>query len=46
MNQFVDLSVNDFEKMYSMSDTKIMIDIKGLYDRSDFENNGFYYWSL
>lgn len=44
--QFVDFSVNDFEKMYSVSDTKIMIDIKGLYERTDFENNDFYYWSL
>lgn len=44
--QFVDVSLNDFEKMYGVSDTKIMIDIKGMYDRSNFENNGFYYWSL
>lgn len=44
--QFIDLNVNDFEKMYSKSDTKIMIDIKGIYDRFDFESNGFYYWSL
>ena len=43
---FVHMDIAEFEKMYSTDETKIMIDIKGLYNRSDFENNGFYYWSL
>ena len=43
---FVHMEIADFDKMYSACETKVMIDLKGLYDRADFENRDFYYWSL
>jgi UDP-N-acetyl-D-galactosamine dehydrogenase len=32
--------------LFAAGRTKILIDIKGVYDRADFEDSGFYYWSL
>lgn len=43
---FAKMNVFDFEKLYGSNQIKIMIDIRGIYKKSDFENNGFYYWSL
>lgn len=44
--QFTEMNVADFDKMYGDGPTKIMIDIKGIYSNLEFENNGYYYWSL
>jgi UDP-N-acetyl-D-galactosamine dehydrogenase len=43
---FAQMSVEDFEVMYGTDKTKIMIDVKGIYDKADFENKGYHYWSL
>lgn len=43
---FAAMSVEDFEEMYGSGKTKIMIDVKGIYDKADFESKGYYYWSL
>ncbi|KQL44321.1 UDP-N-acetyl-D-galactosamine dehydrogenase [Brevibacillus choshinensis] len=43
---FAQMSVEDFEVMYGSEKTKIMIDVKGIYDKADFENKGYHYWSL
>ncbi|MBP1991826.1 nucleotide sugar dehydrogenase [Paenibacillus eucommiae] len=48
-SRFTEMGVEDFDKLYSRhskNSIKIMIDIKGIYSRSEFENNGYYYWSL
>lgn len=43
---FVKMGVRDFDKLYHSNSSKIMIDLKAVYHRSEFENNGYYYWSL
>ncbi|MED4750052.1 nucleotide sugar dehydrogenase [Brevibacillus choshinensis] len=43
---FTQMSVEDFEVMYGSEKTKIMIDVKGIYDKADFEIKGYHYWSL
>lgn len=43
---FADMRIEDFQKWYGEKQTKVMIDIKGIYKKKEFENNGFYYWSL
>ncbi|TVY04510.1 nucleotide sugar dehydrogenase [Cohnella terricola] len=44
---FATMDVREFEKMYETGGgTKILIDIKGVYDKRDFESSGFHYWSL
>ena len=35
----------DFDKMYC-SESKILIDVKGIMPRADFEKNGYLYWRL
>lgn len=44
--QFMEWSVSDFDRLYAEGQTKVMVDVKGIYSRSDFEESGFYYWSL
>ncbi|MFC4302715.1 nucleotide sugar dehydrogenase [Cohnella boryungensis] len=44
--QFAEMSKREYEEMFAAGRTKILIDIKGVYDRADFEDSGFYYWSL
>ncbi|WP_307396149.1 nucleotide sugar dehydrogenase [Bacillus horti] len=43
---FVQMGVADFNKLFSTQQSKIMMDVKGIYSRAEFERNGFYYWSL
>ncbi|QRG65563.1 nucleotide sugar dehydrogenase [Brevibacillus choshinensis] len=43
---FAAMSVEDFEVMYGSGKTKIMIDVKGIFDKAAFESKGYYYWSL
>ncbi|QHW35094.1 nucleotide sugar dehydrogenase [Paenibacillus rhizovicinus] len=43
---FKQMGVTDFEPLYNKNAEKIMIDIKGIYDRREFERSGFGYWSL
>jgi UDP-N-acetyl-D-galactosamine dehydrogenase len=45
---FLELTVDDMDKLYSRKATnsKVLIDVKGLFNRSDFENANYNYWSL
>ncbi|MGG4492998.1 nucleotide sugar dehydrogenase [Brevibacillus reuszeri] len=43
---FAEMKIADFQKWFGEKQTKVMIDIKGIYKKKEFENNGFYYWSL
>ncbi|WP_409344166.1 nucleotide sugar dehydrogenase [Paenibacillus sp. MBLB4367] len=43
---FAEMNVMDFDKLYSGSQTKVMIDVKGIYSKADYETNGFAYWRL
>ena len=44
-NEFKTLSLEDIDKFYN-DGQKILLDIKGLFNRKDFENNGYLYWRL
>ena len=46
--QFKDLSAADFDKMFKAGDnsTKVLVDIKGLLDRKEYEAAGYNYWRL
>ncbi|WP_371263675.1 nucleotide sugar dehydrogenase [Paenibacillus sp. UNC496MF] len=43
---FKRMGAADFEPLYDPRTAKIMVDIKGIYDKSDYERGGFHYWSL
>lgn len=46
--QFKSLSQADFDKMFKATDNdkKVLIDIKGLLNRKEYENAGYNYWRL
>ena len=46
--QFKGLSAADFDKMFKAGDnsTKVLVDIKGLLDRKEYEAAGYNYWRL
>ncbi len=46
--QFKNLSQADFEKMFKSADnsSKVLVDIKGLLDRKEYENTDYIYWRL
>ena len=46
--QFKDLTMADFDKMFKAGDnsTKVLVDIKGLLDRKEYEAAGYNYWRL
>lgn len=43
---FTDLSLEDINNMYDQHQTKVMIDIKGVYDKAECEHFGYRYWRL
>lgn len=47
-NQFLDMNQGDFDKMFKSADnkSKVLLDIKGLFDRKLMENIGYNYWRL
>lgn len=45
--QFQDITMADFESMFKHNENKnVLIDIKGLLDRKEYENAGYIYWRL
>ncbi len=44
--QFKSLSANDIEKLCSKNHPKVLLDLKGLLNRKEFENAGYIYWRL
>lgn len=45
--QFKDITMADFENMFKQSENKnVLVDIKGLLDRKEYENAGYIYWRL
>jgi UDP-N-acetyl-D-galactosamine dehydrogenase len=46
-DKFVKLTLDDFNKMYrDTAKNKVLIDIKGIYDRKQYEASGYRYWRL
>ncbi len=44
--EFSSLTMEDMAKFYSGEHTKVLLDIKGLLNRKDYENAGYIYWRL
>lgn len=40
------LTLQDFQAMFEMETTKLFVDIKGIYNRNEFEEQNIRYWSL
>lgn len=45
-NEYKNLTVEDFDKLYSNDGPKVLIDVKSIYNREDFENSNYIYWKL
>lgn len=47
-DRFLNLTDKDFEKMFKKApnENKVLLDIKGLFDRKKFESLGYRYWRL
>jgi len=46
-NQFLNLSQNDFSKMFKNDNNRrVLLDIKGILDKSEYEASGYKYWRL
>ncbi|MBR3971994.1 MAG: nucleotide sugar dehydrogenase [Ruminococcus sp.] len=45
-NEFSSLTIEDMNNFYSGNNTKVLLDIKGLLSRKEFENAGYIYWRL
>ena len=47
-DQFMNLKQNDFSKMFKQAenDHKVLLDIKGVLDRKEYETAGYRYWRL
>ncbi|QTH44780.1 nucleotide sugar dehydrogenase [Cohnella sp. LGH] len=45
-SSFASMTARDFEAMFAKNKTKVLVDVKGVFNKSDFEKNGFHYWSL
>lgn len=43
---FKQMDISDFDRMYNGHQDKIMFDIKGIYSKSQYESQGYTYWSL
>ena len=43
--QFAALTVSDLDKLYG-SGRKVLVDVKGILDRDEYENAGYLYWRL
>ena len=44
--EFSSLTMEDMAKFYSDEHTKVLLDIKGLLNRKEYENAGYIYWRL
>ena len=45
-DEFSSLTQKDMDKFYSGEHTKVLLDIKGLLNRKEYENAGYIYWRL
>lgn len=43
---FAQMRLEEIESMYGKEKKRVMIDIKGVFERETFEKNGYHYWSL
>jgi len=43
---FINMTIQDYNKLYKSSIKKVIIDIKGILDRKELVNNNYLYWRL
>ncbi|GGH31394.1 nucleotide sugar dehydrogenase [Paenibacillus segetis] len=43
---FTQMTFQDIDQMYSKRGPKVLVDIKGCYNKANFESQGYYYWRL
>lgn len=44
--EFIDLTEDDFARLYKEREKKVLLDIKGLLNRKEYEDAGYLYWRL
>ena len=44
-NKFIKMKQTDLDRLYG-SGRKVLIDVKGLLDREEYEKSGYSYWRL
>ena len=44
--QFKSLTVADVDALYKPNAAKVLLDLKGILNKTDFENAGYIYWRL
>ncbi|NMA48153.1 MAG: nucleotide sugar dehydrogenase [Tissierellia bacterium] len=46
--QFIKLTKNDFNKLFKegLNENKVLIDVKGIFNRKEYESAGYRYWRL
>ncbi|MEC0240555.1 nucleotide sugar dehydrogenase [Paenibacillus dokdonensis] len=44
--EFARMSFSDINLMFSEKQPKVMVDLKGVYSKAEFENEGYFYWRL
>ena len=44
--EFVGMKRNEVDLLYGTKEQKILIDVKGIFERREFEENGYIYWRL
>lgn len=44
--EFTELSMNDLDRMFASSGQRVLLDIKGLFNRAEYEAAGYRYWRL
>ncbi|UUX35145.1 nucleotide sugar dehydrogenase [Fundicoccus culcitae] len=45
-DEYKTLTVEDFDTLYADNGPKVLIDVKSMYERADFENSNYIYWKL
>lgn len=45
-NEFTRLTKKEIDDMFTADGQKVLLDIKGLFDRNEYENAGYLYWRL
>ncbi|RED61598.1 nucleotide sugar dehydrogenase [Cohnella lupini] len=43
---FKEMNIHDFDALYETGQSKILVDIKGIYNKSEYLSNGYHYWRL
>lgn len=44
--EFLNMAREDYDRLFGADKSKVFIDIKAVFDKSEFEASGYHYWSL